>query len=109
MVKFGELMKALRQGQGITLTEAAKKLGTVKGYISGIELSRVNAPSVKILIRAARLYGVHAEDLVEFAWASKAPALIRERVLAKLENPLAAAKVEPARPVAVELPKSAIA
>jgi transcriptional regulator with XRE-family HTH domain len=103
MITFGPLIKALRKSAGLTLEAVAKRIGSHKGYVSGMENEKVNPPSVGIVRKIFKIYspelaraGIQAteEDLVELAWVSKAPSLIRQRALARLENnPLAAAKV----------------
>lgn len=94
MNTFGKVLKRLRKLSGMTLEQVAKKIGSHKGYISGIENEKVNPPSVKFYKKIVRLFEKTAldrcgivlteEDLAELAWASKAPKIIRERVLARL-------------------------
>ena len=78
MSRFGTLVKELRKQKGLTLEEVAKKLGSHKGYVSGIENDKVNPPSVKIIMKYAKLFGQDARRLVRLAWVDKAPAIIRE-------------------------------
>lgn len=78
MSNFGDLVKRLRKEKGLTLEAVAKKIGSHKGYVSGIENDKVNPPSVKIIRKFARLFGQDERTLVRIAWADKAPALIRE-------------------------------
>jgi transcriptional regulator with XRE-family HTH domain len=81
MSNFGDLMKRLRKEQGLTLETVAKKIGSHKGYVSGIENDKVNPPSVKIIRKFAKLFRQDEKMLVRIAWADKAPALIREDAL----------------------------
>jgi transcriptional regulator with XRE-family HTH domain len=71
-------MKRLRKEKGMTLEQVAKKIGSHKGYVSGIENDKVNPPSVKIIRKFAKLFVQDERQLVRTAWADKAPALIRE-------------------------------
>lgn len=92
MSNFGDLVKKLRKEKGITLEAVAKKIGSHKGYVSGIENGKVNPPSVKIVRKFAKLFGQDERALVCLAWVDKAPALIREEVRRRVlgESPTAA-------------------
>jgi transcriptional regulator with XRE-family HTH domain len=86
---FGDLVRKLRKGKGLTLDAVAKKIGTHKGYVSGIENDKVNPPSVKIIKKFAKLFTQDERTLVRIAWADKAPAIIREdaqRVMALADS-----------------------
>lgn len=78
MSDFGDLVKRLRKEKGLTLEAVAKKIGSHKGYVSGIENGKVNPPSVKIIRKFAKLFGQDERTLVRMAWVDKAPALIRD-------------------------------
>ena len=78
MSHFGDLVRKLRKEKGITLEAVAKKIGSHKGYVSGIENDKVNPPSVKIIKKYAKLFGQDARTLVRLAWVDKAPAILRE-------------------------------
>jgi len=75
---FGDLVKRLRKEKGLTLEQVARKIGSHKGYVSGIENDKVNPPSVKIIRKFARLFSQDEKNLVRIAWADKAPAIIRD-------------------------------
>jgi len=101
--RFGELMKALRKQKGMTLDAVAKKVGTHKGYISGIETGNVNPPSVKMIRKFARTFGQDEKTLVRLAWVDKAPPLIRQEAddflkWCELGRPLPPAKEPPSSP-----------
>lgn len=81
MSTFGELLRRLRREQGLSLRISAKKLGTQKGYLSGIENGKVNPPSAKLVKRIAALYRQDEKSLLRLAWANKAPSLIREEAV----------------------------
>ncbi len=78
MSNFGELVKRLRKEKGLTLEAVAKKIGSHKGYVSGIENGKVNPPSVKIIRKFAKLFAQDERTLVRIAWVDKAPAIIRD-------------------------------
>jgi transcriptional regulator with XRE-family HTH domain len=75
---FGDLVKKLRQEKGITMEVVARKIGSHKGYVSGIENDKVNPPSVKIIRKYAKLFGQDARALARLAWVDKAPPILRE-------------------------------
>ena len=96
MSLFGELVKSLRKEKGLTLETVAKKVGTHKGYISGIETGKVNPPSVKLIKKFARLFQQDEKHLVRLAWVDKAPLLIRQEALDFLKwRDSAASKASP--------------
>jgi len=78
MSNFGELMHRLRRERGLSLKTVARKLGTQKGYLSGIENGKVNPPSAKLVKRISQLFDQDERMLLRLAWADKAPTLIRE-------------------------------
>lgn len=80
MSHFGELVKKLRKDKGLTLEAVAKRIGSHKGYVSGIENNKVNPPSVKIIQKYARVFDQDARSLVLLAWIDKAPSLIKDEV-----------------------------
>jgi transcriptional regulator with XRE-family HTH domain len=75
---FGDLVKKLRKEKGITLEAVAKKIGSHKGYVSGIENDKVNPPSVRIILKFAKLFGQDARMLARLAWVDKAPKILRK-------------------------------
>lgn len=78
MSHFGDLVKKLRKEKDLTLEAVAKKIGSHKGYVSGIENDKVNPPSVAIIKKYAKLFGQDARALARLAWVDKAPAILRE-------------------------------
>ncbi|HLY73912.1 MAG TPA: helix-turn-helix transcriptional regulator, partial [Planctomycetota bacterium] len=78
MSHFGDLVRKLRYEQGLTLEAVAKKIGSHKGYVSGIEAGKVNPPSVKFITKFARAFGQDARALVRLAWVDKAPAILKQ-------------------------------
>ena len=51
MVSFGKRIKAACKTKGATLDAVAKVCRSHKGYISGIENGKVNAPSIRMVKR----------------------------------------------------------
>ena len=78
MSHFSDLVKRLRKDKGLTLESVAKKIGSHRGYVSGIENNKVNPPSVKIIKKYAKVFGQDARTLARLAWVDKAPEILRE-------------------------------
>ena len=78
MSHFGDRVKELRKEKGLTLDVVAKKIGSHKGYVSGIENDKVNPPSVKLVKKFAKLFRQDARTLARLAWVDKAPKILRE-------------------------------
>ena len=85
MSMFGEHIRSLRKERGLTLEQVARKVGTHKGYVSGIETGKVRPPSVKLIRKLAKVFGQDEKSLVRMAWVDKAPALIRDEALDYLQ------------------------
>jgi transcriptional regulator with XRE-family HTH domain len=66
--RFGDLVRKLRKERGLTLEAVAGKIGTHKGYVSGIENDKVNPPSIKIIKKYAKVLGQDARALARLAW-----------------------------------------
>lgn len=77
---FGKFLKKKRNDLGMTLDQLAKKIGTHKGYVSGVENGAVSPFSMKMVPRTALVIGVNVEALAMMAWADKAPKLVRDEV-----------------------------
>ncbi len=84
MSSFGDLVKRLRKDRSMTLEQVAKKIGSHKGYVSGIENGKVNPPSVKFIRKFARVFSYDEKDMVRMATIDKAPAIIRNEFRAAL-------------------------
>lgn len=87
MTHFGALVKQLRKKKGLTLQNVASKIGSHKGYVSGIESGKVNPPSVKLIRKFAKLFGQDEQRLVLMAWVDKAPDIIKPIVEPLLAAP----------------------
>lgn len=94
MSYFGDLVRRLRKERNMTLEAVAKKIGSHKGYVSGIENGKVNPPSVKFIRKFAKLFNWDERQMVVLAYVDKAPKVIRdeaERLLRSWEDPATAA------------------
>ena len=77
---FGELVNRLRRESNLTLEQVAKKIGSHKCYVSGIESGKVNPPSTRLIRKFAKLFDQDERRMVLIAWVDKAPAIIRDDV-----------------------------
>lgn len=73
MQEFGELIRSLRKTKGMTLQEVAAKVGTKKGYISGIENGKVNPPAPDKVRKLAKVLGGDRVLFLLLATIEKAP------------------------------------
>ncbi len=78
MSRFGDLVRRLRMERGMTLEAVALKLGSHKGYVSGIENAKVNPPSLKFIQKYAKVFGQDVRPLARLAWVDKAPLILQE-------------------------------
>jgi len=77
MKAFGEVVKDRRQFLKLTLEELAKKIGSHKGYISGIENGKVSPPSPRITEKLCLALEIGVEGMLLRGWAQKAPKRVR--------------------------------
>lgn len=84
MSMFGTLVKKCRKEKGLTLEAVAKKIGSHKGYVSGIENDKVNPPSVKVIQKFAKLFGQDVKELTKMAWVDKSPQIIRAELIEQI-------------------------
>jgi transcriptional regulator with XRE-family HTH domain len=77
-LEFRTILKAAHEKKGLSLREAAGKLGTVKSYLSDILQGTVAAPSPELVRKMARFYGLDAVGLVALAEASKTDPAVRK-------------------------------
>ena len=78
MSYFGDLVRKLRKERTLTLETVARKIGSHKGYVSGIENGKVNPPSVKFIRKFAKLFDWNEREMVILAYVDKAPKMIRD-------------------------------
>ena len=102
---FGQVIRTRRKQHGLTIEQVAKRTGTHKGYISGIEGSKVNPPTWRMTQKLAKVLDLDALDLIELGWSEKAPGPIRDRVRTRLQqdNPLYLATIKAPAPVKPEM------
>ena len=63
MVDCSEKLKALREARGLTQQQVAQRVCISKAMISAYETAS-KAPSIEVLIRLSRLFGVSVDYLV---------------------------------------------
>ncbi len=66
MLRVGDCMKTARKEIGLTLDAVAKRCGTHKGYISGIENLKVAPPKPAILKKACQLLGIDYQRMLAY-------------------------------------------
>ena len=67
MSSFTEYMRSLREGQKLSVREAAAKSGVSVSYITQIENERRKTPSPEVLKKLAPAYNVPVRDLLKAA------------------------------------------
>ncbi len=67
MSSFAEYMRSLREGQKLSVREAAAKSGVSVSYITQIENDRRKTPSPEVLKKLAPAYNVPVRDLLKAA------------------------------------------
>jgi transcriptional regulator with XRE-family HTH domain len=75
---FASKIHELRNANGLTLEELASKIGSSKGYLSGIETAHRRPPSDKIVCKLARSLCVDRKILLRLAHIDKMPEDIRQ-------------------------------
>jgi transcriptional regulator with XRE-family HTH domain len=84
MKSYGYIIHQARKAKGLTLDQLASKIGSHKGYISGIENRKVNPPASKVTVKLAKVLGLDPKDLLRRSWVEKAPELIRGEIASLL-------------------------
>jgi transcriptional regulator with XRE-family HTH domain len=72
-MEFGKRLRDLRKQKGMTLETLAAKIGSSKGYLSGIENEKVNPPTEKFVRKLARIFGQDEVDFLKMAYLDKVP------------------------------------
>lgn len=102
MKTFGETIRAARRVKAFTLERVAKACHTHKGYISGIENAKVNAPSPKVVARLCRLLDLDERRMLVLGWWEKRPKGVdletAMRVLFEMRQDEAPPAAAPAQP-----------
>lgn len=78
---FGNLVRRRRQMMGMTLDDIAKKCGTTKSYVSGVESGYVRPFGPKKIPKLAVALRIDIRVLLLLSWAEKAPKLVRDEVV----------------------------
>jgi transcriptional regulator with XRE-family HTH domain len=85
MKTYGQVIKERRERIHMTMERLAKKAGTHKGYVSGIESHKIAPPSPKVSKRFARVLNIPADTLILLAHCEKAPKEIRDWLRKEME------------------------
>lgn len=64
---FGEFLKRIRENRKKTLREVEQEAGVSNAYLSQVERGKRNIPTIKILNKLAKVYGVPVSDLTKKA------------------------------------------
>jgi transcriptional regulator with XRE-family HTH domain len=99
-MEFGKRLRNLRKQKGLTLENLAAKIGSSKGYLSGIENEKVNPPTEKFVRKLARIFGQDELDFLKTAYLDKIPRSLQpefNRMMGK-EGPAAPAAPSRQRP-----------
>lgn len=84
MKRFTTILKRARLARGWTLEDVARRTGSHKGYISGIENGRVAPPGARLLLKLADGYGLDGTELLLMALVEKAPKPVRGELRRRL-------------------------
>ncbi|PYN83021.1 MAG: XRE family transcriptional regulator [Candidatus Rokuibacteriota bacterium] len=63
--RFSTVLRQLREAQGMTQADLAKKAKVDQGYISTLEAGQKKNPGINVLKRLARALGVPVGELLE--------------------------------------------
>jgi transcriptional regulator with XRE-family HTH domain len=102
MKTFGQRIQEARKAKGLTLEQLAKVIKSHKGYISGIEHGKVNAPSPKMIPPMCRKLDLPLEEMAALAYWEKAPKDVTAgALLALLEDVITAEQLTEPKKAAV--------
>lgn len=96
-MEFGKRLRELRKERGITLETLASKIGSSKGYLSGIENEKVAPPTEKFVRKLARIFGLDEVAFLKMAYLDKIPRALQPELRKALGAEGSAAGVPPAR------------
>lgn len=71
--QFGKMVHHARRSLGLTLDQVAKRIGSHKGYMSGIERGTCNPPAPDVCRKLANVLGLSADNMVALSWIEKRP------------------------------------
>lgn len=75
--RYGLVVKRRRQAAKLTLEQVARKIGSHKGYVSGIENDKVRPPSPGVTTMVCKVLKMDVKTMLMRSWAEKAPTMIR--------------------------------
>ena len=78
--RFGRFMESARSSLNLTLEVVAKRSGTSKGYLSGIENGAVNPPAEGIARRLARTLKLKEDAVAAAAELEKLPKVAQDAI-----------------------------
>lgn len=81
---FGQTLKEIRRGKGVTQRQLATAVGVDFSYISKVENDRMPPPAADTIVKICEALGVPADELL--AMTGKMPTPIKEAIS---ENPAA--------------------
>jgi transcriptional regulator with XRE-family HTH domain len=70
---FGQILRDVREGSGLTLEELGRKLRKSKGYLSGIENAKCSPPIPAITARICKVLRMKPDGLLILGEVAKAP------------------------------------
>lgn len=73
MKRFSEIIREARLSKRLTLIALAKATGTQKGYLSGIENEKVNAPVPKLVQRLCKILDLDYSGMLARSVFEKLP------------------------------------
>jgi len=74
---FGSLLRKARLDASLTLESLGGKIGTTKGYISGIENEKIRPPRDPKIRKVAKVLGVDEKVLLKAAWLDRMPSDVK--------------------------------
>jgi ribosome-binding protein aMBF1 (putative translation factor) len=72
-MQFGKRLHELRTAKWMTLEKLARKIGSSKGYLSGVENGKVGPPTDKNVRKLARFLGQSEIEFLKLAYIDKLP------------------------------------
>jgi transcriptional regulator with XRE-family HTH domain len=76
-MEFGKRLRELRKQKSMTLEALAAKIGSSKGYLSGIENEKVNPPTERFVRKMARIFGQEEIEFLKMAYLDKVPRVLQ--------------------------------
>lgn len=64
---IGDMIRTARESKGLSLSDAAKRIGVSKGYLWEIEAGRFTNPTISVAAGMRRVLGLSAKKLLDAA------------------------------------------